>query len=131
MMNFIVKPESEVFKMSAAQLAFVGDAVYELCVRERLALEHDGDIGYINNLKVKLVCCTAQAQFLEKIVDILTEREMMIYKRGRNAHIGNVPKKIAPAVYHSATGLEALFGYLYLSGKLNRIKQLMNELALL
>ena len=66
------------------------------------------------------VCCEAQSEMVKKIESLLTEEELSIYKRGRNVRTGKVPKNSSPGIYHRATGLEALFGYLYLTGNMNR-----------
>ena len=113
--------EKEAFLLSSEKLAFVGDAVFELLVREKISLKYGASIGEINKKKVDAVCCEAQAEFFRAIEPVLNEREIAVYKRGRNAHIGNVPKKSSPQVYHIATGVEAVFGYLYLSGQFERI----------
>ena len=108
----------------------MGDAVFELIVRKKLALLYDSNIGEINKLKVNAVCCEAQANFFKSIEPLLTDEEISVYKRGRNAHIGNVPRKSSPQVYHMATGLEALYGYLYLTGKIGRINELSENINL-
>lgn len=110
----------KVSMMSAQKLAFLGDAVYELLIREKIVNSVDGSIGKLNNLKVSKVCCEAQSEMLSKIESILTEEELAVYKRGRNVQTGRVPKNSAPGVYRRATGLEALFGYLYLTGNMKR-----------
>ncbi len=125
-----VYSEKEAFLISPEKLAFVGDAVFELLVREKISSQYNVNIGEINKLKVNSVCCEAQAEFFRAIEPILNERETAVYKRGRNAHIGNVPKKSSPQVYHIATGLEAVFGYLYLSGRFERIEELSQYLKL-
>lgn len=122
--------EKEAFLLSSEKLAFVGDAVFELLVREKISFKYDASIGEINKRKVDAVCCEAQAEFFRAIESILNGRETAVYKRGRNAHIGNVPKKSSPRVYHTATGLEAVFGYLYLSGQFKRIEELSEYLSL-
>ena len=104
--------EKDVFMLGVDKLSFVGDAVFELIVRQKLAHKYQFSIGKINSLKTKVVCCEAQAEFFKIIEPILTEREILLYKRARNAHIGNVPKKSSPQVYHIATGLEAIFNSL-------------------
>ena len=122
--------EKDVFVLGVDKLSFVGDAVFELVVRQKLSCKYEFDIGKINNLKTQAVCCEAQAEFFKVIEPILTEREVAIYKRARNSHIGNVPKKSSPQIYHIATGLEAIFGYLYLSNQLHRIDVLCQYLSL-
>lgn len=125
-----VYSEKEAFLLSSDKLAFVGDAVFELLVRETLSSKYDADIGEVNKRKVDAVCCEAQAEFFRTIEPILNDRETSVYKRGRNAHIGNVPKKSSPQIYHIATGLEAVFGYLYISGQFGRIKELSGYMNL-
>ncbi len=125
-----VYSEKEVFLLSSDKLAFVGDAVFELLVRETLSSKYNVDIGEVNKRKVDVVCCEAQAEFFRTIEPILNDRETSVYKRGRNAHIGNVPKKSSPQIYHIATGLEAVFGYLYISGQFGRIKELSDYMNL-
>lgn len=125
-----VYSEKEAFLLSSEKLAFVGDAVFELLVRGKISSKYNVNIGEINRLKVNAVCCEAQAEFFRTIEPILNERETAVYKRGRNAHIGNVPKKSSPQIYHTATGLEAVFGYLYLSGQFKRIEELARHLSL-
>ncbi len=122
--------EENLDMMSSQKLAFIGDAVYELMVRQKIINSHDENIGHLNKLKVKNVCCTAQSDLYEKIKDSLTEKENEIYKRGRNAYVSHSPKNISPAIYHRATGIEALFGYLYLNSQLERLHEFINLLDL-
>ncbi len=111
--------------LSGGTLAFVGDAVFGLMVRERLA-EINRPIGELHALSVKYVNANAQAEGFEKIKDMLTEEEITHFKHGRNVHTTRVPKKSSVAQYHTATGVEALFGYLYLSGQKERLKEIFN-----
>ena len=110
----------DAFKMSAQKLAFLGDAVYELLVREKIVNECSGSIGELNNIKVSKVRCEAQSEMLKKIENSLTDEELSIYKRGRNLNSGRVPKKSSPGIYRRAQGLEAVFGYLYLTNNIKR-----------
>lgn len=110
-------------ELSAGTLAFVGDAVYGLLVRQRLA-EINRPIGELHRLSVTFVNANSQAEAFKVIEPILTEKELSQYKHGRNLHTNNVPKQSTVAQYHSATGLEALFGYLHLSGQFDRISEL-------
>lgn len=110
--------------LSPLPLAFVGDGVYELLVREYLAAQGNCPVKKLHARKVELVRCQAQAQALEKIWPQLTPEEREVVQRGRNAHVGHVPKNAALADYHGATALEALFGYLYLSGNMTRLREL-------
>ncbi len=112
-------------ELSAGTLAFVGDAVYGLLVRQRLA-EINRPIGELHRLSVSFVNANSQAEAFKVIEPVLTEKELSQYKHGRNLHTNNVPKQSTVAQYHSATGLEALFGYLHLSGQLERINELFD-----
>lgn len=111
-------------QLSPLTLAFVGDGVYDLMVRERLVCQANRQAGKLHKLAVEQVKCQAQAQRMEKIFPLLTEEEQSVYKRGRNAHTTHTPKNATSADYHGATGMEALFGYLYLKGRLKRLREL-------
>ena len=111
--------------LSPSVLAFVGDAVYGLMVRTALA-EVNGPSGELHKLSVKLVNATAQAEAYKIIEPELSEKEVMVFKRGRNFKTGNTPKNSSGGDYHTATGLETLFGFLYLSGENDRLKTLFN-----
>ena len=112
-------------ELSPLTLAFVGDGVYDLIVREELVCSANRPVGELNKLKVEKVRCQAQAQLIKTIEPFLTEEETDVYKRGRNAHTAHTPKNASIADYHAATGLEALFGYLYLSDRIDRIRELI------
>lgn len=111
--------------LSPSVLAFVGDAVYGLMVRTALA-EVNRPSGELHKLSVKLVNATAQAEAYKIIEPELSEKEVMVFKRGRNFKTGNTPKNSSGGDYHTATGLETLFGFLYLSGENDRLKTLFN-----
>ena len=113
----------KVMMASPSTLAFVGDAVFGLLVRTKLA-EIERPIGQQHKLSVDYVNANAQAEGFEMIKDLLTEKEMSVFKRGRNNHVGGVPKSTTIGKYHAATGVEALFGYLHLSGETARINEL-------
>lgn len=112
--------------LSPLTLAFVGDGVFELFVRERLVCAGNCPVNSLHKKSVAQVCCGAQAQSLQKIIPVLSQEETEVLMRGRNAHPGHVPKNANPADYHAATALEALFGYLYLSGKIDRLRELFH-----
>lgn len=113
-------------EFSPLTLAFVGDGVYDLLVREYLVRKANRPVGELNKIKVSLVNCKSQADFAKQIMPDLSEKEISIYKRGRNAAPKCTPKNGSVADYHSATGLECLFGYLHLNGETNRINELFN-----
>lgn len=111
---------------SPLTLAFLGDGVYDLLVRETLVNRANRPAGELNRQKVAMVNCKAQAQFSELLMPMLTEKELAVYKRGRNAAPKCTPKNGSVADYHSATGLECLFGYLYINGEKERIDELFS-----
>lgn len=113
----------DVNSLSPGALAFVGDGYYGLLVREKLA-EINRPSGELHAMSVKLVKAGAQARAFKQIEDMLTDKELWIYKRGRNAHVNSIPKSASVGEYHSATGIETLFGYLHLSGQDDRAKEL-------
>lgn len=122
------RPENGNPKMlSPLTLAFVGDAVYGLLVRQKLA-GLDLAAARLHPASVRLVRAEAQARAAEALFPRLTEEEQGIFKRGRNAHTGGVPKNATVGEYHAATGLEALFGYLYLAGRDDRLTELFREI---
>lgn len=113
--------------LSPSVLCFVGDAVYGLLVREHLA-EINRPSGELHKESVKWVNASAQAKAFEIVEDKLNETEMSVFKRGRNFHTATVPKNATRHNYSIATGLEALFGYLYLSKNTDRIYFLFDEI---
>lgn len=112
--------------ISPLTLAFVGDAVFDLLVRGWLVRQANRPVGELNKMKVGFVNCKNQAEFAKILFPILTEKETSVYKRGRNAAPKCTPKNGTVADYHSATGLESLFGYLYLKGENERINELFD-----
>ena len=114
----------ELQAMSALALAHMGDAVFELLVRRSLAVGGKTVNGKLHKETVARVCAPAQAAFVGRILPHLTEEETAVYKRGRNAHVSNIPKIATASEYGKATGLEALFGWLYLKGQTERVEEL-------
>ena len=115
-------------QLSPLTLAFIGDGVYGLFVRERLVCAANCLVQQLHNQSVAQVCCGAQAKAIEQLMDQLTEEEISVYKRGRNAK-STAPKNASVADYHAATGLEALFGYLYLQGNIQRLRELFEQIC--
>ncbi len=113
---------------SALSLAFFGDAVYELYVRERVLKTVTGHVDKLNKYTKKLSMAAAQAQIADLLVadGVLTEEELAVYKRGRNAKSASLPKSCSPVQYRKATGLESLMGYLFLKGEKERIAELID-----
>ena len=111
-------------QLSPLNLAFIGDCIYEILVREELVCTANRPVNDLHRESVKFVCAKAQTEAYSKIKDFLTEEEEAQFKRGRNAKTGHSPKSASDAEYHTATGIEALFGYLYLTEQTDRIKEL-------
>ncbi len=108
-------------------LAFVGDAVYSLFVRERLTFLTDLKTGQLNKMATAEVNASAQAKFAQDILPILTEEELAVFKRARNAKKPTKAKHASISDYNSATGLEAVLGYLYIIGDFERLNFLLNR----
>lgn len=119
----------EVNQIGMLSLAHVGDAVYELLVRSRLCMENRTAVTQLHRMTVSQVNAAAQAQAAEKIFPMLTDEERSVYKRGRNAKVNSVPHHAEIAQYHAATGLEALFGWLYLLGRRERLEELFARIT--
>jgi ribonuclease-3 family protein len=110
-------------------LAFIGDGVYELLVRERLLGSGSMPANKLHALSVRRVCASAQAKAYTGLEEVLTGEEADILRRGRNANTTKVPKSCTPDEYRKATALEALFGYLYLCGRVERITELYGMIS--
>ena len=105
-------------------LAHIGDGVYELLCRTYLCNRGDHTVKNLHKDSVQLVKAPTQAAFADKIKPYLTEQEMDYFRRGKNAHTHAAPKSASRAEYAKATGLEALFGALYLLGQRQRLNEL-------
>lgn len=125
-MIFIDRKEASLY--SPMTLAFLGDAVYGTLVREELVTAANCPVKKLHPASVKRVRAEYQARAADNIAEYLTEEEAAVMKRGRNAAVGGgrVPKSSNPMEYHKATGLEALFGYLHLSGDSKRARELFD-----
>lgn len=128
-LNNLLKKSADVAAMSPLTLAFVGDTVFDLLTRTDLVCEANRPVNALHTAASKRVCAAAQAQAIRKIMPILLEDELAVFKRGRNAHTGGIPKNQSSADYHHATGLESLFGWLYLKGETERIIYLYGEIC--
>ena len=110
---------------SSASLAYLGDCAIELCVREYLVKEKGfSSSAKLNKEALSFVKASKQAEAMKNIIDMLTEEESAVFHRGRNMGHSNTPKSATMAEYRSATGMEALFGWLHLAGRKERIKEL-------
>ena len=111
-------------EVSTPALAYLGDCVLEICVREHLVNKGLSTSGHLNEAALSFVRASAQAEAMKRILPLLTETEEGYFRRGRNIGHTNVPKRATVSDYRTATGMEALFGYLHLSGQSARIKEL-------
>lgn len=116
------EPQARMY--SPLTLAFLGDAVYSLLVRNMLSLSANKPTGKLHKESIQYVNAAFQAQMIRELLPVLTEDEISVFKRGRNAHSSHSPKNQSDADYRYATGLEALYGYLYLCGNTERIKEI-------
>lgn len=116
--------EAEVRALNSLALAHVGDGVFELLVRLHTCRSSARRSGGLHQATIALVNAGAQAAAMRRLLPLLTEEELQVYHRGRNAKVNSVPRHAQVGDYHAATGLEALFGYLYLLGRRERLNLL-------
>ena len=114
----------DIRELSTEALAYLGDSVLEIRVREKLVRDGIGHSGELNRASLAFVKATEQAAAMRRIIPCLTEEEALVFKRGRNMSGGNVPKSATMSEYRTATGMEVLFGYLHVTEKSERIKEL-------
>jgi len=115
---------AEINAISNLSLALIGDGVYELLCRTYLCARGDRKVLNLHRDTVDMVKAPAQARFADKLLPHLTEEETACYRRGKNAHTHAAPKAATRQEYQKATGLECLFGALYLQGKTERLNEL-------
>ena len=118
--------QREIDAISNLGLAHMGDCVYEILCRAYLCSRGDKTVTQLHRDTINMVKATTQARFAEKMLPLLNEQELAHYRRGKNSHVHAVPKSATPAEYAKATGVEALFGYLYLSGQKDRANEIFN-----
>lgn len=118
----------ELRAISAIGLAHMGDAVYETLVRTWLCVHGKATGKELHRATIALVCAQKQAELAQRVLPQLTEEELAVYKRGRNANVHAMPRSATPAQYHAATGLECLMGWLYLRGNKERVEQLFRTM---
>ena len=128
----LFRPEMSVEELKAVSmlgLAHVGDAVYELMTRTELcAAEGHTSVHELHRLSSSRVNAVSQAAAANIIQPLLTEEERTVFRRGRNARVNSVPRASGVGQYHAATGLEALFGWLYLQGRTQRLSELFGAI---
>ena len=120
----ITMTDDQLRAISSIGLAHMGDAVFEILVRSWLCAGGKATGKGLHQATVRLVCAESQAEKAEKVLPLLTEEELAVFKRGRNAQVKSVPAHASRAQYGTATALEALLGWLYLKGRKDRINEL-------
>ena len=118
------RPKQEIDAISNLGLAHMGDCVFEILVRAYLCSKGEKTVDKLHRDTIRMVKATSQAEFADKMLPLLTEEELAYYRRGKNSHVHAVPKSATPAQYAKATGVEALFGALYLMGRVDRMNEL-------
>ena len=122
----MIMDKQQINAISNLGLAHIGDGVFELLCRSYLCAKGGKNVGNLHRDTINMVKATSQAKFIDKLLPHLTEEELAYYRRGKNSHVHAVPKSASPAEYAKATGLEALFGALYLSGQTDRLNDLFH-----
>jgi len=117
---------AQVDAISNLGLAHMGDCVYEILCRAYLCAHGGKKVGQLHQETIRMVKATAQARFADKMLELLTEEELAYYRRGKNSHVHAVPRSATPAEYAKATGVETLFGALFLLGRKERANEIFN-----
>lgn len=121
-------PRDQLLNLSSLGLAHLGDGVFEMMVRSWLCLHGKAKAKDLHRATVKYVAASAQAARMERIAPVLTQEEEDVFRRGRNTAPHSVPKAASRGEYQTATGLEALFGWLYLQGRTERLNELFGRM---
>ena len=119
-------PETDPKMLGGLTLAFIGDAVYELVIRMFILSKGEAKVSAMHRDTVSLVNADFQADAMDRLIPTLTDEELAVYKRGRNAHSAHTPKNKSEAQYHRSTGFEALIGYLYLKKDTARLNEILS-----
>ena len=117
--------EQDIRSFSPLTLAYIGDAVYDLVVRTIVVERGNRAANVLHKTTVKYVNAAAQAAIIQAVLDVMTEEELAVYMRGRNAKSNTMAKNASVEDYRKATGMEALIGYLYLSNRFHRVLELV------
>lgn len=123
--DFEIVSERDAKLKNPQVLAFVGDAVYSLYIRNLIVLSNPGKSGELHKVSTGFVKAKSQSETIEKLLPLFTEDENDVFRRGRNYKTQSVAKNSSVQEYHRATGFEAVLGYLYLSGQFERLNQLL------
>jgi len=128
--SLLTEKHVETEELSPLVLAYLGDAVYELMVRTLLVNEGLAHVAELHRKAVELVRAGTQAQLLHEVKDWLTQEELRVMKRGRNAKSGHTPKNADVVDYRHSTGFESLIGYWYLKGEEKRMQDFFSKLVM-
>ena len=120
------KDNKKVYELNAIKLAYMGDSVFSLYIRQHFIMNTDKKNSELNKSVNNIVCATNQAKLMEIIAPKLTEVEKEITNRAKNLHFNNIAKNTTPENYTKATEFEALLGYLYLTNQINRLQQFID-----
>ncbi len=121
--------KAQVDAISNLGLAHIGDGVFELLCRSYLCAKGGKTVETLHRDTIRMVKATSQAKIVDRLLPLLTEEELAYYRRGKNSHVHAVPKSATPQEYAKATGLEALFGALYLMGRTERLNELFKSVT--
>lgn len=122
-------PLTEIGAFSTLALAHLGDGVFEIMMRTAMAQAGVTSAAKLHKETVRRVNAPAQAKAVDHLLPLLTDEELAVYKRGRNAKVNGIPQKADVSQYHAATGLETLFGWLWLQGETKRLTELFNRVT--
>lgn len=125
--NYLELPDTDIKTYSPLTLAFIGDAIFDLIIRTAIVESGNAPVNKLHKRASNLVKAGAQAELYHAIKDQLTEEEQGIYKRGRNAKSFTSAKNAGVIEYRTATGVEALIGYLYLTNQMDRLMELVSQ----
>jgi ribonuclease-3 family protein len=125
--NFEEISKEDAMILNPQVLAFVGDAVYTMYIRNMIVLNNKGKSGELHKITAKYVKAKTQSEAIEKLLPSLTQDEQDVFKRGRNYKTQSTAKNSSVQEYHRATGFEAVLGYLYLSGQQERLNELLKN----
>lgn len=120
-------PKGQIDAISNLGLAHMGDCVYEILCRAYLCAQGKKTVDHLHRQTIAMVKASSQAKFADRLLPLLTEQELAYYRRGKNAHVHAVPKSATALEYAKATGVETLFGALYLAGQTQRINELFQK----
>ncbi len=127
-MHSVRLDDAQALALGSLELAYVGDAVFELHIRVGLCLGGAKKTSDLHRKAVSIVSASAQARAAEKLLPMLNETEADIFRRGRNSRTNSIPKNADRADYQAATGLEALIGFLFLTGRTERVSELIGAI---